>query len=71
MCWGKKNAGGRETPRLITDDAGPRVAVMNKCIVKAGKRLLTILQHFCGRAEDRSRASLNTDLMWFMKCIAK
>lgn len=60
-CWGRKNAGGCETPQLITDDAGPRVAV-NKCIVKLGKRFLTILQLFHGRAEDRSRASLNTDL---------
>lgn len=37
ICVGVgKNAGGCETPQLITDDAGPKVAV-NKCIVKFGK----------------------------------
>jgi len=56
-----KNVGGCETPQLITDEAGPRVA-MNKCIVKVGKRFLTILQHLCGRAEDRNATCLNKDL---------
>lgn len=40
MCWGRKNAGGCETPRTMTGDGGPRLAV-NNCIVKVGRRFLT------------------------------